>query len=386
MAGRLPEALDERLVAAAAGQPVGATRASVEVPDAPVRLYVAPANFAGQGFAWARAVETHLEGVAARSMAPVTAEGFAFPADDPVPEHVAAGSRAWQRAQRTAVERFSHVLVEAELPLFPRLGDGSVLSEVRSLRRAGLRVATVSHGSDVRSPSAHAAREPWSPYLEPSWGDGPVLEEQSRRNRRLLAQLRDEGVPAFVSTPDLLVDVPWATWLPVVVDPARWESGRRPLERAVPVVVHVPSRGVVKGTDLVEPVLRDLDAEGLIEYRTVRGVPWSRMPALYGEADVVLDQFRLGSYGVAACEALAAGRVVVSHVGEQVRERVRATGDELPVVQADPSTLQEVLRDVVTDRERYREIAARGPGFVRALHDGSTSARVLSGFLDRDGR
>jgi glycosyltransferase involved in cell wall biosynthesis len=90
----------------------------------------------------------------------------------------------------------------------------------------------------------------------------------------------------------------------------------------------------------------------------------------------------MGLYGVAACEAMAAGRVVVSYVGEHVRAHVRSsTGFDLPVIEADTTTLAEVLTSLVEDPESARERAARGVEFVRAMHDGRRSAEVLHPWL-----
>jgi glycosyltransferase involved in cell wall biosynthesis len=120
----------------------------------------------------------------------------------------------------------------------------------------------------------------------------------------------------------------------------------------------------------------------LIEYRRVEGVPSQEMPALYRNADIVLDQFRLGDYGVAACEAMAAGRLVIGHVSDEVRDRVRrSTGLELPIVESRFSSVGEVIEDVLSDRESWTSRAERGPEFVRAVHDGARSARVLAPFL-----
>ena len=122
----------------------------------------------------------------------------------------------------------------------------------------------------------------------------------------------------------------------------------------------------------------------MIEYQVVEGVPATEMPDLYRRADVVLDQFRIGTYGVAACEAMAVGRLVVSHADDQVRARAsEARGMALPIVQATPDSLRDVLTDVVARREHFRSIAALGPTFVEDLHDGAASARALAGFLGR---
>ncbi|QJW36088.1 hypothetical protein [Cellulosimicrobium protaetiae] len=354
----------------------------VQVPATPVRLFVGPTNAAGQGWAWARAVERFADDVGAQNMA--YRRTLAFPADVDARKAL-RGSRAWQSAQRREVLRFSHVVIEAQESLFPALGRG-VAGEVHELRDAGVAVATLCHGSDVRLPSAHAQRDPWSPFLLESYTDTPLLQARAERSHELLRRLHEEGVPAFVSTPDLLLDVPWATWLPVVVDVDRWRTDTAPLERDVPVVVHAPSRAALKGTDLVEPVLRALEREGRVVYRQATGLDRDGMLALYRDADVVVDQLRLGIYGVAACEAMAAGRVVVSHVSQQSRREARkAAGQDLPVVEATADTLRDVLLDVVDGRDRARAVAARGPGFVRVLHDGRASSRALGDFLSSPG-
>lgn len=376
-------ALPEPLVLALNPGQLRYTKAEIPVPPpaprTPVRLYVAPANFAGQGFLWARAAE-RLPGVGAVSMAFERPADFRFPVDDAVPVAVYGTSPSWQRRQRTYVDGFTHVVIEAGRPLFGSRSDA--FDEALALRARGTRVALLFHGSDIRLPSRHRSATPWSPFDD--WDLAPRLEEGAARNAAGVARVhaREPAVPVLVSTPDLLLDVPDATWLPVVVDPQAWRSDVTALARDVPVVVHAPSNPVVKGSDLIAPALERLEAEGLVEYRRLTGVPAAEMPAVYADADIVLDQFRIGNYGVAACEAMAAGRLVVSHVTTQVRDHVRTmSSKDLPVVEATPETIETVLRDVVARRAHFRAVAAQGPGFVADLHDGATSARVLAPFL-----
>src|SRR5690606_35228716 len=117
--------------------------------------------------------------------------------------------------------------------------------------------------------------------------------------------------PVFVSTPDLLTEVPWAHWCPVVVDVKSWENTRELLTGERPIVAHFPSMGHVKGTHLIEPIVSDMQRRGVIEYRGMTGIKSADMPSHVASVDIVLDQFRIGSYGVAAVEAMAAGRVVI---------------------------------------------------------------------------
>lgn len=360
----------------------GAAPPPVDVPDTAVRLYIAPANYAGQAYRWARASETYLDGVGARNTA--TAAGFAFPADRSVPMAVHTLSRAWQRRELDAVLRFSHVIIEAERPLFPRMAAGDAFAEARSLRREGLQVAMVSHGSDLRSPSGHIARHELSPFLDPDWTEVPTLERLTRRHRQELEALHAEGVPVFVSTPDLLLDAPYATWCPVTIDPEPWRSDAPALERRRPIVVHTPTSAVIKGSRYIDAALERLATDGLIEYRRAVGLPHRQIVDLYREADIVVDQLLIGNYGAVACEAMSAGRVVVSHVDDQVRGHVRsATGRDLPIVEAGPSSLADVIAGLVANREMARGFAGRGPGFVSGLHDGKGAAAALAPFLGR---
>jgi glycosyltransferase involved in cell wall biosynthesis len=144
-------------------------------------------------------------------------------------------------------------------------------------------------------------------------------------------------------------------------------------------VAHAPSVASTKGTALIAPVLSKLEALGVIEYRQITGIPSAQMPEVYWNADVVLDQFRVGSYGVGACEAMAAGCVVVGHVMDDVRDIVGdTTGQRLPVVEATPDTLEAVLRALAEDGESLRNSRSAGIGFVRQVHDGRLSSSVLT--------
>lgn len=346
------------------------------VPDhAPIRVLIAPVNYAGQARAWSAALERADPRIAARNMAVDVPGGFAFQADlvVPVPDYV--NSTSWQQAQFAAASSFSHVLIEAEEPLFGRLLGRDVAREAAALAGRGIDVAFIAHGTDLRRPSRHADATPWSPYR-----DATVyverLERLARRNYELLAHA---DRPIFVSTPDLLSDAPsGAVWCPVVVDPARWSAHTRRPDGMPLRVVHAPTSTLMKGTPLIEPVLHRLHDQGVIDYRPVIGVPSARMPEVYAESDVVLDQFRLGSYGVAACEAMAGGRIVVGHVTADVRASIsRTTGRELPIVEATPDDLEGVLTGLAADTGERELRANAGRAYVADVHDGRASAAAL---------
>lgn len=371
-----PTSLPGQLAARRLGRP--APRGSVSTTrfgSKPIRLLIAPVNYSGQARAWVRALEASDSGISAQNMAVEVPGGFAFDADLLVPVSTFHNDRDWQRREFEAAAQGTHMLIEAEEAPFGRLFGRSVAAQAQALIERGVDVGYLAHGTDVRLPSRHMREHPRSYFADPSIYV-PRAEQLAARN---IAFLNASGRAVFVSTPDLLADLPSALWCPVVIDSNRWAAPRR-RERPAgqPLrVAHAPSVAANKGTPLIMPTLDRLSAEGLIELDLIQGVPSAQMPTRFAQADVVLDQFRTGSYGVAACEAMAAGCVVVGDVSEQVRAEVHAaSGTPLPVVEAQVDTLEDVLRGLsaATDLTPLRE---QGLDFVHAVHGGEFSAAVL---------
>jgi hypothetical protein len=362
--------------------PVGRPRT-----DEGVHLLIAPANYAGQSAAWARAVREHSGAAQARNLAVGRPEApFAFPADFPLTatEWRRPGARA--RVAVEAVLPATHVLLEAMRPvLATSCGTGDAdgwdfalgRADVDALVRSGRRVGLVFHGSEARRPERHRSEYAFSPFHLSAHAD--VTRRMIAATSRVHALLATFEGPIFVSTLDLLDDVPDATWLPVVVGADCFGAAPPALERRRPVVVHAPSNPFLKGTSVIEPVLRRLDGQGLIEYRRLEAVPSSFVTDLVREADVVVDQIVLGNPGVLAAESLAAGRLVIAHIAEHVRARFPVPP---PIVEATPATFETVLRSVARDPGSYRETAGRGPAFAERLHSGRLSAAALADFLD----
>jgi glycosyltransferase involved in cell wall biosynthesis len=306
-----------------------------------------------------------------------------FPADELVPTATYVRDLQWQESTRDRIlSTWTHGLLEAGRPLMGVMYGRTFAADARLMEQAGVKVGLVFHGSELRDPRRHAAAHRWSPFRDTT---DPWVQRVQATVDLLRPDIDAFTGPCLVSTPDLLKELRRATWLPVVVDCEVWVPRQERPEPVVPVVVHTPSRAAIKGSAFVDEALAPLVAEGLVEYRRVEGVPPQQMPAVLGDADIVLDQFAIGSYGVLACQAMATGTAVVGHVGPEVRSAVEgATGHVLPIIEATPDTLQETLRQLVASPELRRAAAQAGPAFVRSVHDGKLSARILAEVLGID--
>jgi glycosyltransferase involved in cell wall biosynthesis len=349
----------------------------------PVTLAIGPLNSAGQADAWARAAERYLPDVHGWVVA-VRKGTYDYHADEVVDRATHQRDVDWQlRLSARLAARATHVMLEAGRPLLGGLNGRDVVADADALTRAGLAVAVACHGSEVRSPRRHRATHQFSPFADPREARTRVLQSQVDV---LAARLATFHGPIFVSTPDQLVDVPRAIWLPVVVDLAQWPLQAPILEPAAggvgqrPRFVHAPSNPWLKGSDQVEKVLRPLADRGLIEYEVVSGVSPAAAADAVRRADVVVDQLLLGLYGVLACEAMASGKLVLGHVGDALRSRVPA---EVPMVEVTPATLAETVHRVLDDPDWARGQASCGRAFVETWHDGRRSAAALAPFLGR---
>ncbi len=353
---------------------------AAQVLPSPIRIGVGPANSAGQGWAWADAAARLIPDVTHEVIA-IDSGRFAYPCDVSVSARRYARDATWaDRVTERALAQWTHAIFEAGRPILGTRHGRDFRGDEGVLRAAGIRTALAFHGSEIRDPRRHVLTHQYSPFQDV--GD-PMTRTLQAKVDALLPLIAAFGGPIFVSTPDLLDYLPNAAWLPVVVDARGWPSPRPLWSRPIPLVVHAPSNAALKGTRDVEQVLTPLANRGLIEYRRIEGVAQSEVARVVADADVVVDQLLLGLYGVLACEGMALGRVVVGNVGDTLRSRVPT---EVPVIEADPSTLAAVIAEILDSRSDAASHAADGPAFVTEWHDGRRSAQALEAFLSEPGR
>lgn len=345
-------------------------------PSTPIRLGLGPANYAGQLAAIAQAVTRYREDVSAEVTMHTGGKPPGYSAD------VYADTSTLHRLDvqvahlRRILPRYTHLIADAFKPVFGTLNGNDIAGDLAALEQANIKVALLAHGSEIRSPEQHRARNPQSHFHDAR--DTDLLNALSRIANRNRAILASTDLPVFVTTPDLLDDVPQATWLPLVIDMDSWATATPIMERERPVVLHAPSARWAKGTDRFLPALLALENQGLITLNLVEGLPWPEMQRQVKEADIVVDQVAVGAYGAFACEAMAAGKPVIAYLTEKVTEVV---GEELPILNATGAEVATTIEHLVADRERARTIGAASAAYARAVHDGTRSARILDDFL-----
>jgi hypothetical protein len=257
------------------------------------------------------------------------------------------------RALAWAVENFDLFHFHAGLTLAPR----RLTLPLLRARKKG--IVFQSWGSDLRGRSASDVS-----YLRRA---GAVIVG-SYLTRRLAPRGR---WPAYdVIPPALALD----DWQPSPTEPG--ETLR---------IAHAPSKRAVKGTDAVLAAVESLRAKGApVELDLIEGVPNAEARRRYAAADVVVDQLRVGWYGMFAIESMALAKPVVVHLDEEAAaETEEAFGLELPLVRADEGNLEDVLAGLVEVRAELPELGRRSREYVERVHAHTEVARRVLEIYER---
>jgi glycosyltransferase involved in cell wall biosynthesis len=252
-----------------------------------------------------------------------------------------------------ALRRFDVFHFHAGLTLVPKRLN---LPLLKALRKG---IVFQSWGSDLRSRQASEVG-----YLRSA--DAVIVGSYLTR------RLSPRGPwPEYDVVPPALV---LADWEPVAKEPGE-----------VVRVAHAPSKRAVKGTETVLAAVEALRRRRVpIELDLIEGVPNREARVRYAEADLVVDQLRVGWYGMFATEAMALAKPVVVHLDERAAaETEKAFGLELPLVRADEQSLESVLERLVEERATLPELGRRSRAYVERVHAHTSVARQVLEIYER---
>ena len=254
---------------------------------------------------------------------------------------------------------------------------GHLFTELQWLKRRGKTVLATFLGSDARPPENCPCGN----------SECPCFDEAPDRKRRANAMI-EAADRIFYTNPDLRHYLPESARFilypnvdPRAIEPVPPSTGSG--ERDELIVAHAPTHRGIKGTDKIIEVVDRLRADGVgLRLELHEGVSRDEVVERCRDADIVVDQLRLGWYGVFAAEMMALGKPVLTYIRED-EPADNPLGDELPVIRTAPATLADDLRAIAADPQRRVEVGAAGRAFVETHHDPPAIARsMLEGLVE----
>jgi glycosyltransferase involved in cell wall biosynthesis len=236
----------------------------------------------------------------------------------------------------------------------------------RLIRLSGIRIVVQPHGSDWVCLGKITSRYDWPELMQrdyPSWdlaAQKPIVEE-----RIALFDRFADFVIAGDSTIEPILPRFDAGFHTVGVDLELLRPVSR-TPRDVPVILHAPNHRHVKGTPYLLEALEQLRARGFaFELRLIERVPRHEALAMYGDADIIADQFMIGGYGIFGLEGMALGRPVLTYMDETHLSR-SVYND--PVVNTMPENIQRVLAVLIAVPELRERIGAASRKSIERYH------------------
>lgn len=233
--------------------------------------------------------------------------------------------------------------------------------DIPIIKSFGRRIVYRFTGEDLRFKSTHIAKNPHNAY---QYGYKTGIDEYKQRKYiDFISQYVDQFL---VGDPELQEYFPAAKIIPRVIDVKQWDFIGA-CNKDCPIIVHAPSNPAVKGTAFVRKAISALQSAGFqFRYYEILNMNHALAKQLYQRADIVIDQLHIGWYGVLSLEALALGKTVVTYIREDLYENFEKP---IPIINANPFTLQEKLKIVLKDFELRQELSLRARTYVEDVHD-----------------
>jgi glycosyltransferase involved in cell wall biosynthesis len=208
----------------------------------------------------------------------------------------------------------------------------------------------------------------------------PEGSDQRKRDRIKMFERFASGI--FALNPDLLhVLPPCSKFLPYanldyrLITPSHVRRWNRL------VIGHAPSSRHVKGTKYILDAVAKLKDEGFgIDLKLIENMSNSDALREYQDCDFMIDQLLAGWYGGLAVECMAMGKPVICYIRRSDSKFIPAAmQNELPIINATPASIYEVLRSLFDlNEQEYEKRSRLSRKFVERWHDPVKIAAYLA--------
>ena len=98
------------------------------------------------------------------------------------------------------------------------------------------------------------------------------------------------------------------------------------------------------------------------------------------QSDIVVDQLIYGCYGSTGIECMALGKPVITYINSELKKFFLKKFDEfddLPIIEANPGNIYNVLKELVEDPVKIKHIGFRSRKFVEKQYNPKINSKIL---------
>ncbi|MCM3100037.1 glycosyltransferase [Priestia megaterium] len=100
---------------------------------------------------------------------------------------------------------------------------------------------------------------------------------------------------------------------------------------------------------------------------------------IYRQADIIIDQLCIEAFGMLSLERMALGKPVICYIPEDL---IETYASELPIINANPKTIYNQLRSIISNGELLRNLGEKGRVYVERHHDSIKIAHQLKSLYE----
>lgn len=144
-------------------------------------------------------------------------------------------------------------------------------------------------------------------------------------------------------------------------------------------IIHAPSNPEYKGTKYILDAVKKLKKEFDFEFNIIKDVKAEELYSEIQKSDLVIDQMLVGFYGLLSIESMAMGKPVVCYIRQDIAESSPA---EMPVINADPDSLYDVLKNILMNPEKLISAGEKSRLYAEKYHNSAVIAQKYFDLLE----
>ncbi|WP_206529761.1 glycosyltransferase family 1 protein [Brevibacillus sp. SYP-B805] len=244
--------------------------------------------------------------------------------------------------------------------------NGTLFEDARDLKELhalGKKFVMHHWGNDVRFKAKAAQLSPYLYDLCNPFTDEEIAARLARNSQYIKTAI----IQDLELLPYVLGHYTYVYVLPLAFDVTGTIPQYPRVDTRVPLIIHAPTQPTFKGTVYVEDAIQRLRQAGFqFDYKRIEFMSNAEALSYYRQADIVIDQLLVGTYGLFAVEAMALGKPVISYLREDLVSTYPAN---LPIINANPTTLYNTLIPLITDPLLRHTTGIKSRQYAEQRHD-----------------
>ncbi len=229
------------------------------------------------------------------------------------------------------------------------------------LKLLGKKVFMEYHGSDIRRPSVFKEKNKFA------YSINQEIEKKSFLKQRRISRYVDGIIVHDHELKEHLFDFGVKIHiLPLRIDLTNYKVSLPKVQNETICIVHAPSKKEIKGSNIIIETVEELKEFYNIDFKLVYNMPHEKALRIYQKADLIIDQLRIGSYGMLSIEAMAMGKPVICYLREDLISLFPCIP---PIINANETNLKEKIEFLIKNPDIRQSLGIQSRKYVEEYHD-----------------